>query len=135
MDKKKTTQKKIKDLKSGDSIYYLDKRDLAAGIRKYTLTSDWTVDYRTKEHTASLRHDIGRRCICVPISSFSKPAYSSLYDIWGTSEEELIAVAEKFIRKETERYEKKIQEIQNSLKWYTDRKKTLEKMLKKTETK
>ena len=133
MDKKKTTQKKIKDLKSGDSVYYLDKRDLAAGIRKYTLASDWTVDYRTKEHTASLRDYIG--CICVPISSFSKPAYSSLYDIWGTSEEELIAVAEKFIRKETERYDKKIREIQNSLKWYTDRKKTLEKMLKKMETK
>lgn len=133
MDKKKTTQKKIKDLKSGDSVYYLSKQDLAAGIRKYTLASDWTVDYRTKEHTASLRDYIG--CICVPISSFSKPAYSSLYDIWGTSEEELIAVAEKFIRKETERYEKKIREIQNSLKWYTDRKKTLEKMMKKTETK
>lgn len=121
---------KIKDLKSGDSIYYLYKHDLAAGVKKYTLTSDWTVDYKTKEHTASLKHDISIRCICVPISSFSKSAYSSLYDIWGTSEEAILEVAQKFIKKEAVRYDRKIQEIQTQLKWYTDRKNTLEKMLK-----
>lgn len=40
MDKIKKKDAKIKDLKSGDSIYYLYKHDLAAGVKKYTLTSD-----------------------------------------------------------------------------------------------
>ena len=90
-----TKEKKFKDLKAGDSLFYISKWHLTDGVEEYVMKEDWTLDEDTKEHYTSAEGILGK--ISIPVSSFSKSKSSQLYDIYGTSREACVEAARKHI--------------------------------------
>ena len=90
-------EKKFRDLKAGDSLFYISKWHLTDGVKEYVMKEDWTLNEDTKEHYTFAEGILGK--ISIPVSSFSKSNSSQLYDIYGTSREACIEVARKRIEK------------------------------------
>ena len=73
-------EKKFRDLKAGDSLFYISKWHLTDGVKEYAIKEDWTLNEDTKEHYTFAEGILSK--ISIPVSSFSKSNSSQLYDIY-----------------------------------------------------
>ena len=110
-------EKKFKDLKKGDSIWYFHKMDMDAGFQEETLAKDFesdninyvaiTTDYKT---------------VSIDKKYFSKSVYPSRYEILATSIEALRKASEKYIKKELENIQKQIDQCRKTLQILEEKK-------------
>lgn len=124
-----TKEKKFKDLKAGDSLFYISKWNLTDGVEEYVMKEDWTLDEDTKEHNTFAEGFLGK--ISIPVSSFSKSKSSQLYDIYGTSREACVEAARKHIEAVISKLDVKIKETEIYLNKMKDEKAILSGLLTK----
>ena len=63
-----TKEKKFRDLKAGDSLFYINWRHLTHGVEEYVMKEDWTLDEYTKEHYTFVEGILSK--IAIPLPSF-----------------------------------------------------------------
>ena len=85
-----TKEKKFRDLKAGDSLFYISKWNLTDGVEEYVMKEDWTLDEDTKEHYTFAEGILGK--ISIPVSSFSKSKSSQLYEKTGNRSEQASSI-------------------------------------------
>lgn len=124
-----TKEKKFKDLKAGDSLFYISKWNLTDGVEEYVMKEDWTLEEDTKEHYTSAEGILGK--ISIPVSSFSKSKSSQLYDIYGTSREACVEAARKHIEAVISKLDVKIKGTEIYLNKMKDEKAVLSGLLMK----
>ena len=124
-----TKEKKFRDLKAGDSLFYISKWHLTDGVEEYVMKEDWTLNEDTKEHYTFAEGILGK--INIPISSFSKSKSSQLYDIYGTSREACIEAARKHIETAISKLDVKINRTEMSLTEMKHKKAVLSGLLTK----
>ena len=90
-------EKKFRDLKAGDSLFYIDLRYLTNGVKEYVMKEDWTLDKYTNTQYTFAEGIFGK--ICISASEFSESNSSQLCGVYGTSREACIEVARKRIEK------------------------------------
>ena len=125
-----TKEKKFRDLKAGDSLFYISKWHLTDGVEEYVMKEDWTLDEDTKEHYTSAEGVLGK--ISIPVSSFSKSKSSQLYDIYGTSREACVEAARKHIEAVISKLDVKIKGTEIYLNKMKDEKAVLSGLLMKS---
>ena len=123
--------KKLKELKKGDTLYYIEKDKLAAGVQKDILCRDWEEfsDYTGSGIKVELIRNVS--WVHIPKSSMSQPVSSQLYTIYGTSPEAVIYAAQKFIDKGLERFDKLIALEEERLECLKKQRKGIANLLKK----
>ena len=124
-----TKEKKFRDLKAGDSLFYISKWNLTDGVEEYVMKENWTLDEDTKEHYTAAKGVLGK--IRIPVSSFSKSKSSQLYDIYGTSREACVEAARKHIEAVISKLDVKIKETEIYLNKMKDEKAVLSGLLMK----
>ena len=124
-----TKEKKFRDLKAGDSLFYISKWNLTDGVEEYVMKEDWTLDEDTKEHYTFAEGILGK--ISIPVSSFSKSKSSQLYDIYGTSREACVEAARKHIEAVISKLDVKIKGTEIYLNELKDEKAILSGLLTK----
>ena len=124
-----TKEKKFRDLKAGDSLFYISKWNLTDGVEEYVMKEDWTLEEDTKEHYTFAEGILGK--ISIPVSSFSKSKSSQLYDIYGTSREACVEAARKHIEAVISKLDVKIKGTEIYLNKMKDEKAILSGLLTK----
>lgn len=124
-----TKEKKFRDLKAGDSLFYISKCQLTDGVKEYMIKEDWTLNEDTKENYTFAEGILGK--ISIPVSSFSKSNSSQLYDIYGTSREACIEAARKRIKNVISKLDVEIKRTEITLNKMKDEKTILSKLLTK----
>ena len=124
-----TKEKKFRDLKAGDSLFYINLQHLTDGVKEYVMKEDWTLNEDTKEHYTFAEGILGK--ISIPVPSFCESKSSQLYNIYGTSREACIEVARKRIEKVISKLDVEIERTEISLNEMKDEKTILSKLLTK----
>ena len=124
-----TKEKKFRDLKAGDSLFYISKLHLTEGVKEYVMKEDWTLNEDTKEHYTFAEGILNK--ISIPVSSFSKSNSSQLYDIYGTSRGACIEAARKRIENVISRLDVEIEKTEIFLDKMKVEKMILSKLLTK----
>ena len=124
-----TKEKKFRDLKAGDPLFYINWRHLTHGVEEYVMKEDWTLDEDTKEYYTFAEGILGK--ISIPVPSFSKSNSSQLYNIYGTSREACIEVVRKHIENVISKLDDEIERTVISLNEMKDEKTILSKLLTK----
>ena len=122
-------EKKFRDLKAGDSLFYISKWHLTDGVKEYVIKEDWTLNEDTKEHYTFAEGILGK--ISIPVPAFSKSKSSQLYDIYGTSREACIEAVRKRIENVILKLDDEIERTEISLNKMKDEKSILSKLLTK----
>ena len=63
-------EKKFRDLKAGDSLFYISKWHLTDGVKEYVMKEDWTLDKYTNSSYTFAEGFLGK--IVISVSSFSE---------------------------------------------------------------
>lgn len=122
--------KKFKELQKGDVVWSIRKGYITGGIRKLTILDSWKNSIIDDNWRTEVKDDEGVRFfIFIPRSSFSKSFSSQLYDIFATTEEELLKASKKFILKRAETIDKKIVKAKKIVSYYEDLREKLDKLL------
>ena len=124
-----TKEKKFRDLKAGDSLFYISMCHLTDGVEEYVMKEDWTLNKDIKEHYTFVEGILGK--IFIPESSFSESNLTQLYDIYGTSREACIEVAREHIENAISKLDIEIERMETSLNKMKDEKTILSKLLTK----
>ena len=124
-----TKEKKIRDLKAGDSLFYINWRHLTHSVEEYLIKEDWTLNEDTKEHYTFAEGILGK--ISIPVPSFCESKSSQLYNIYGTSREACIEVVRKHIENVISKLDDEIERTEISLNEMKDEKTILSKLLTK----
>ena len=122
-----TKEKKFRDLKAGDSLFYINLRNLTDGVKEYVMKEDWTLNEDTKEHYTFAEGILGK--ISIPVPSFCESKSSQLYNIYGTSREACIEVVRKHIENVISKLDDEIERTEISLNEMKDEKTILSKLL------
>ena len=122
-----TKEKKFRDLKAGDSLFYISKLHLTEGVKEYVMKEDWTLNEDTKEHYTFAEGILSK--ISIPVSSFSKSNSSQLYDIYGTSREACIEAVRKRIENVISKLDDEMERTEIFLNKMKDEKTILSKLL------
>ena len=121
--------KKFKELKKGDTLYYIEKMNLTDGVQKDILCKDISVREDNGEHYFELIRNVG--WVYIPKSALSRSVSSQLYTIYGTSPEIVLDAAQKFINKGLERFDKLIALEEQRLELLKKQRKGIANLLKK----
>ena len=124
-----TKEKKFRDLKAGDSLFYINWRHLTRGVEEHVMKEDWALDEDTKEHYTFAEGILGK--ISIPVPSFCESKSSQLYNIYGTSREACIEVVRKHIENVISKLDDEIEKTEISLNEMKDEKTILSKLLTK----
>ena len=124
-----TKEKKFRDLKAGDSLFYINWRHLTHGVEEHVMKEDWTLNEDTKEHYTFAEGILGK--ISIPVPSFCESNSSQLCEIYGTSREACIEVARKDIENVISKLDDEIERTEISLNKMKDEKTILSKLLTK----
>ena len=108
-----TKEKKFRDLKAGDSLFYISMCHLTDGVEEYVMKEDWTLNEDTKEHYTFVEGILGK--ISIPVPSFCESKSSQLYNIYGTSREACIEVVRKHIENVISKLDDEIERTEISL--------------------
>ena len=122
-----TKEKKFRDLRAGDSLFYINWQHLTHGVEEYTMKEDWKLDEYTKEYYTFAEGILGK--ISIPVPSFCESKSSQLYDIYGTSREACIEVVRKHIENVISKLDDEIERTEISLNKMKDEKTILSKLL------
>ena len=124
-----TKEKKFRDLKAGDSLFYINLRNLTDGVKEYVMKEDWALDKYTKASYTFAEGFLGK--IVISVSSFAESNSSQLCEIYGTSREACIEVARKDIENAISKLDIEIERTEISLNKMKDEKTILSKLLTK----
>ena len=124
-----TKEKKFRDLKAGDSLFYIDLRYLTNGVKEYAMKEDWTLDKYANTQYTFAEGIFGK--ICISASEFSESNSSHLCGIYGTSREACIECARKNIENAISKLDFEIERTEISLNKMKDEKTILSKLLTK----
>lgn len=124
-----TKEKKFRDLKAGDSLFYINWRHLTRDVEEYVMKEDWTLNEDTREHYTFAEGILGK--ISIPVPSFCESKSSQLYNIYGTSREACIEVVRKHIENVISKLDDEIEKTEISLNEMKDEKTILSKLLTK----
>ena len=65
-----TKEKKFRDLKAGDSLFYINLYHLTDGVKEYAMKEDWELDKYTNSPYTFAEGFLGK--IVISVSSFSE---------------------------------------------------------------
>ena len=122
-----TKEKKFRDLKAGDSLFYINLRNLTDCVKEYVMKEDWTLDKYTNSSYTFAEGFLGK--IVISVSSFSESNSSQLCEIYGTSREACIEVARKDIENVISKLDDEIERTEIFLNKMKDEKTILSKLL------
>ena len=120
--------KKFKELQKGDVVWSIRKSYIGEGIHKLTVLGSWE-NSSMNDWKIEVMGDERVFFIFIPRSSFSKSFSSQLYQIYATTEEELLRVSKKFILKRVETIDKKIVNTKEMISYYEGLREKLDKLL------
>ena len=124
-----TKEKKFRDLKAGDSLFYIDLRYLTNGVKEYAMKEDWTLDKYTNTQYTFAEGIFGK--ICISASEVSESNSSQLCGVYGTSREAGIEVVRKHIENVISKLDDETERTKISLNEMKDEKTILSKLLTK----